>query len=94
MTMASIRSIRKLHQHQVACAIEARKLNALVRRLAVGVVERAMERAQARVVRTVMRSYVEVAALLYGVEHAPDGRLSGPIYGDGSGVALPEIGKQ
>lgn len=91
--MASTRSIRRLHQHQMACAIEARKLNALVRRLAVGVVERAMERAQARVVRTVMRSYVEVAGLLYSIECAPGGRLSGPIYGDGSGAHLLEIGE-
>ena len=89
--MASIRSIRKMHQAQMACAIEARKLNAMVRRLAVGVVERAIERAQERVVRAVTRSYVEVAGLPYGVESAPGGHLSRPIYGDCSGVVLPAI---
>jgi hypothetical protein len=78
----------------MACAIEARKFNAMVRGLAMGVVERAIERAQERVVRAITRSYVEFAGLLNGVESAPDGNLSGPIFGDGSGVALLEISEQ
>lgn len=92
--MASIRSIRKLHRHQMACAIEARKLNTIVRRLAVGVVGRAIERAQARVAEAAIRSHFVAQTLLAGVMCPADGSLSATIRGDGSGLALPEIGEQ
>jgi len=92
--MASIRSIRKRHRAQMACAIEARKLNAMARRLAMGVVERAIERAQARVAEAVARSHFGIQALLVGAMCPAEGSLSAVIRGDGSGVALPEISEQ